>query len=962
MSVYCHCASRLGQPVVGLSYGLVRQLLAVVLLAVVPFGSVMAQEEVVRDYTKEHPLVYEAVWDLWPYSFVNDNGDPDGFNIDLMKLLLNGLKIPYRIELKPFNEAYEDLRAHKSDLMMGLAAGFHDDYGFYGRNSVTLFTQSALSPKDKANGVKHFRDLKDHKVFVMKSSLCHHLMLDYGWGDNAVPVVDMKETILRISNENEGTVVWNSKSLEWLLNKYQIDNLMLTPVDMPHGEYKFMSCDRHLLQRLDSLYTVLNSQERITPILNKWFYPDRQQPTFPVWGYVVAAVVGLLLLLLLFYTVNYRVQVRRIERQISSRIKRLALILETSNVRMWTYDVATGVFTRLNENGQVAYHYTSDEFAHRYHPGDFELLMRALNRLVDEDVPAGTKNSEELEIKFEVRAQDTEEGDTEEHYFTIALSVLDRDANGRPLTILGTKRDISQEHLQQRQLKERELRYWAIFNTPMVGIVYFDREGVLTNINEKGCSILCCDAQEILSEHISFHDLFDLDDSLTLDMANGFYATHVVNLDNIPMSERKVKSIRRTGRLNQEVRLLTVFDDQHDVIGMFGICRDITERIVGIGRQLEAMDRTRQANHELTEYVSNINYVLKAGGMRMANYSPDSHTLTIFSGINEVQLALTQARCMTLIDDRSKKKAMRMLNSMDNRSSNCIDTDIRTAIRGRRGQRLHLEFHFFPVVDDKGVITEYFGLCRDVTELKATEHQLALETAKAQEVENTKNSFLKNMSYEIRTPLNAVVGFAELFEMEHASEDEGIFVQEILDNSDHLLHLINGILFLSRLDAHMIEINKQPFDFATMFEASCEEGWCKYKRGGVKFVVENPYESLVVDIDATNLGHIIHQVAANAAQYTHQGTVRARYDYIGRMLRISFDDTGDGMSADDLSRIFDRFMSGRQNGSGLGLPICKELTEQMGGTLDINSDVGLGTTVWITIPCHASEIKRKKVL
>jgi signal transduction histidine kinase len=160
----------------------------------------------------------------------------------------------------------------------------------------------------------------------------------------------------------------------------------------------------------------------------------------------------------------------------------------------------------------------------------------------------------------------------------------------------------------------------------------------------------------------------------------------------------------------------------------------------------------------------------------------------------------------------------------------------------------------------------------------------------------------------------------------------------------------------------MIEINKQPFDFSTIFEETCETGWYKHKQPGVKYVVENPYESLIVDIDASNLRQVIQQVAANAAQYTHSGTVRARYDYIGRKLMISIEDTGEGITAEDLKRIYERFMSRSQNGSGLGLSISKELTEQMGGTLEINSDAGLGTTVWITIPCQATEIKRRKFL
>ena len=91
--------------------------------------------------------------------------------------------------------------------------------------------------------------------------------------------------------------------------------------------------------------------------------------------------------------------------------------------------------------------------------------------------------------------------------------------------------------------------------------------------------------------------------------------------------------------------------------------------------------------------------------------------------------------------------------------------------------------------------------------------RLKKETAKAQEAEQVKSTFLLNMSYELRTPLNAVIGFAELFGTEHNEEDEPLFAEEIKKNTNTLLRLINDILFLSRLDAKMIEYNYLETDF-----------------------------------------------------------------------------------------------------------------------------------------------------
>ena len=182
-----------------------------------------------RQYTKDHPLVYEDVWDLWPYSFLNDNGEPEGYNIDLIR------------KLKSAEETFNDLKSGKSDLTLGLAVGYHDEYGLYGKNAVTLFTQSVVTPKSKPVQIKTFRDLSKPgmQVIVNSNSMCYHLMLDYGWGDNAIPRKDIQDVIQQVSAREEGQIVWNTLTLKWLIHRYLIDNLQLTPVNMPHGEYKF---------------------------------------------------------------------------------------------------------------------------------------------------------------------------------------------------------------------------------------------------------------------------------------------------------------------------------------------------------------------------------------------------------------------------------------------------------------------------------------------------------------------------------------------------------------------------------------------------------------------------------------------------------------------------------------------------------------------------------------------------
>ena len=331
----------------------------------------------------------------------------------------------------------------------------------------------------------------------------------------------------------------------------------------------------------------------------------------------------------------------------------------------------------------------------------------------------------------------------------------------------------------------------------------------------------------------------------------------------------------------------------------------------------------------------------------------------IYSSVGQEQNQLTQNRALALTDPSSKKQAERMINSMDNLTQSPLKAAIKTNIRGKHGKRLTLLLSFIPTLDDHNEVVEYFGVCRDISEIKATEEELARETVKAQEIETVKNAFLRNMSYEIRTPLSSVVGFAELFEMSHTSEDEPLFIEQIKHNSSRLLKLINDILFLSRLDAQMIEFRRQPIDFSQIFEARCQTAWFHDQHEGVSYVVDNPYHQLVVEIDEGNIGKLIDQLVSNAAHNTRMGMVRASYEYTGEDLVMVFQDTGCGISSERLNQIFERFVTSGNQGTGLGLSICHELVRQMGGKIKIKSNEGQGTIVWVTIPCKCTEIVRK---
>lgn len=925
-----------------------RQLFCAMLLALCAMP-VVAQKQTsandsVRVFTEDHPLVYEDAWDLWPYAFLNEAGEPVGFNIDLLRLLCNELDIPYRVKLKPTKEALEDLKTGRADLMCGMDAHFHNEYATYGNSVIHIFTHSVVHKKNEPVLIKTIDDLAHHRVIVHDGSFSHHLMIQNGWGANAIPYDDMQEAVQHAHGVEGTQIVWNTLSLKWLLRKFHFDDLELTPVNIPHGEYKFMSNNLQLLHRLDSVFTNLNSTGRLQPIQNKWFYPERTETGIPSWIWRVIIVMAVIIAVFLAYYIGYRIYERHMSQNVRRSNNRLALILTTSKVHIWLFDIAKRTISSLDNDGnRVVIPLSPNFFQYYMNPEDYEKLCDVLRQLALQEKEKDT---------LEVRCQKGHNG--EEFIFSVDFSILRRTRSGRPTVIIGATTNVTEERQRRQKQKDAMLRYQSIFNSAMVDTISYDEHGIIDNMNEKAARAIPGGVQAVVDAKIPVQDVLG-DPTVTTDNLEYTYLTQIYRS---PDDERPLNRFLKRDELYYELQLVPVRDDNGRLLAIYGTGRDVTELAKSYSRLQKNIAQMEQANAELQEYVRNIDYVMQNGGVRVATYSPDNHTLTVYSEIDHVQLRLTQARLLALAADESKKAAQRLMNSMDNRMRTPVKDTIKSLVTTKEGRRLHLYFSFVPVIADEGV-TEYFGLIRDISEIKATEEQLAHETEKAREVEMLKQAFLANMSYEIRTPLNSVVGFAELFDREHSKDDEGFFIQEIRENSEKLLKLINDILYLSRLDAQMIEFNKVPIDLAAVFEGHCQSAVTNYLQPDVSFSVDNPYERLMLTIDLQNLGIAIDQILINAAQHTTSGHVRARYDYNGEDLMVAVQDTGSGIPDEKIEHLFDRFYTTDNVGSGLGLAISHEIIQHLGGKIRVKSEPGQGTIVWVSVPCQCSEIIRK---
>jgi signal transduction histidine kinase/CheY-like chemotaxis protein len=244
-------------------------------------------------------------------------------------------------------------------------------------------------------------------------------------------------------------------------------------------------------------------------------------------------------------------------------------------------------------------------------------------------------------------------------------------------------------------------------------------------------------------------------------------------------------------------------------------------------------------------------------------------------------------------------------------------------------------------------------------ELEETNQELQIANLKIREADKLKSEFLANMSHELRTPMNAIIGFTKLVRRKSADllplrQQENLKRVEI--SANQLLSLINDILDLSKVESGKMSVNIMPFDLAPVVDTCFATVESMVKKGRVRLTKEMPNDLPKVLSDQDKLKQIIINLLSNALKFTEEGEVKLSAARQDASLNISVSDTGIGIPSDALEYIFDEFRqvdgsSTREHrGTGLGLSITKKLTLLLGGTIDVSSVEGNGSTFTVIFP------------
>ncbi|MEM9101256.1 MAG: ATP-binding protein [Pseudomonadota bacterium] len=289
-------------------------------------------------------------------------------------------------------------------------------------------------------------------------------------------------------------------------------------------------------------------------------------------------------------------------------------------------------------------------------------------------------------------------------------------------------------------------------------------------------------------------------------------------------------------------------------------------------------------------------------------------------------------------------------------------TPLEVELRHKDGSLRIFEIHDYPVLDQFCNVCSVEGIARDITRRKSTEKQLHEAQIAAEQANRAKSVFLSSMSHELRTPLNGVLGYVQVLQRDESfSRGQKQCLSGIESCGQHLLHVISDVLDLTKIESGNMELDKKPCEFSLIIHQVEDMIKQRAEQKGLSFKIQTHKDlPQVITTDDVKLKQILLNLLGNSIKFTERGSILLRIERASpTKLAFEVSDTGAGIPHEQLTRVFEAFKqteTGKNaGGTGLGLAITKKMVELLSGKIEVESEVGSGTTFRFTIALHDEE-------
>ena len=577
------------------------------------------------------------------------------------------------------------------------------------------------------------------------------------------------------------------------------------------------------------------------------------------------------------------------------------------------------------------------------HPDDCERFRTFIGRLSN-----GT--DKEAECRYRWNYNYTGQGAPDWH--DMHGHAIAEYADGKPVSIIATLTDETESIRKEREVEHLSERYRTIFENSIIGLSFYSPDGWLIDANRIMRRICHFDSDEG-DEFFSKMNLFDMspfNEVMDPKHPEEYWAC---SLSIIP---------ERDMRVFLEISVHPIYDENGNLMYIGVSANDVTEEREMYLNVKKNDIEMQKLNESIKNYEAELRYMMQSCMMQSWRISLDRDIIEFYSGLNTVVRSFNLKQMQQIFVDQEAEFVKSLSNLPETLRKPLVYVgQMYPVVTQSTSEQQWVQINCIPEYDDQGRLLGAFGVWRNINDLMSKQDQLRKETKRAQESGKMKSVFLANMTHEIRTPLHAIVGFADVLSILETSEEKQEILTVIKNNCDMLLRLVNDILAASSMKNGTVIINSWELDFAKAFNDMYETLRPRVQEPGVEFINDNPYDTLRIRIDADRVAQVITNFVTNAVKYTHQGYIKMGYRLETRTvddkqregLYLYCEDTGAGIPLEAQDKIFDRFYKVNDfvQGTGLGLSICKAVANAFNGDIGVISDGnGNGSVFWMWIP------------
>ncbi len=494
---------------------------------------------------------------------------------------------------------------------------------------------------------------------------------------------------------------------------------------------------------------------------------------------------------------------------------------------------------------------------------------------------------------------------------------------------------------QALQYSERLLS--NIFKYLPIGIELYDMDGVLVDLNDKELEMFHIEKKEdVLGINIFENPIFPKEMKERLKKNEDADFTFRYDFSKVGSY---YQNTQKQGTIDLVTKVTTLYDSEHQPINYLLINADKTETTVAYNKIQEF-----EEFFELVGDYAKVGYahfnILSGHGYAQKSW---------YRNVGEAYETPLSDIFGTYRHFHPDDRAL-LIRFLDD-ARNGLTTQLSKEMRVLREDGTYIWTHVNLLVKKyapQDRIIEIISINYDITELKRTEEMLVKARDKAEASDRLKSAFLANMSHEIRTPLNAIVGFSSLLTSTENAAEKELYNSLIGHNNKLLLNLINDVIDLSKIESGYLELRPDWVNLTELLDESVAE-YAHQVPSGVELLTNYPAHDSLVELDRLRIKQILSNFLSNALKNTTTGHVEVFYEVDHQSVRIGVKDTGRGIPQNMLEKIFERFekLDSFAQGAGLGLPICKLIVEKMNGRILVDSQLGIGTTFIIELPCRS---------